>query len=31
MLRHIVVQPFWLWDAGRVKLGIAPTHPLYAI
>jgi hypothetical protein len=25
------VQPFWLWDAGRVKLGIAPTHPLYAI
>jgi indole-3-acetate monooxygenase len=31
MLRHIVVQPFWLWDAGRVKVGVAPTHPLYAI
>ena len=31
MLRHIVVQPFWLWDAGRAKLGIAPAHPLYAI
>jgi alkylation response protein AidB-like acyl-CoA dehydrogenase len=31
MLRHIVVQPFWLVDAGRVKLGAAPQHPLYAI
>jgi alkylation response protein AidB-like acyl-CoA dehydrogenase len=31
MLRHIVVQPFWLEDAARVKLGIAPTHPLYAV
>lgn len=31
MLRHIVVQPFWLADAGRVKLGAAPTHPLYAV
>jgi alkylation response protein AidB-like acyl-CoA dehydrogenase len=31
MLRHIVVQPFWLEDAGRVKLGAAPTHPLYAV
>jgi alkylation response protein AidB-like acyl-CoA dehydrogenase len=31
MQRHIVVQPFWLEDAGRVKLGLAPTHPLYAI
>jgi alkylation response protein AidB-like acyl-CoA dehydrogenase len=31
MQRHIVVQPFWLEDAGRVRLGLAPTHPLYAI
>jgi alkylation response protein AidB-like acyl-CoA dehydrogenase len=31
MLRHIVSQPFWLEDAGRVKLGVAPMHPLYAI
>ena len=31
MLRHIVSQTFWLEDAGRVRLGTAPTHPLYAI
>lgn len=31
MLRHIVVQPFWLEDAGRVRLGASPTHPLYAV
>jgi alkylation response protein AidB-like acyl-CoA dehydrogenase len=31
MLRHIVVQPFWLADAGRVKLGVTPTHPLFAL
>ena len=30
MLRHIVVQPFWLADAARVRLGVAPAHPLYA-
>ena len=31
MLRHVVAQSMWLEDAGRVALGIAPTHPLYAI
>jgi hypothetical protein len=31
MLRHIVAQPVWLEDAGRVTLGMAPTHPLYAL
>jgi alkylation response protein AidB-like acyl-CoA dehydrogenase len=31
MSRHIVAQGRWLEDAGRVKLGKAPTHPLYAI
>ena len=27
MLRHIVAQPFWLWDAGRVKVGANPDAP----
>jgi alkylation response protein AidB-like acyl-CoA dehydrogenase len=31
MLRHVVVQPVWLEDAGRVRLGAAPAHPLYAV
>jgi alkylation response protein AidB-like acyl-CoA dehydrogenase len=31
MLRHIVVQPFWLEDAGRAKLGVTPTNPLFAV
>jgi indole-3-acetate monooxygenase len=30
MSRHIVGQAFWLENAGRVKLGMRPTHPLYA-
>ena len=31
MRRHIVGQALWLEDAGRVRLGSAPTHPLYAV
>jgi alkylation response protein AidB-like acyl-CoA dehydrogenase len=31
MRRHIVGQAMWLEDAGRVRLGAAPTHPLYAV
>jgi alkylation response protein AidB-like acyl-CoA dehydrogenase len=31
MRRHIVGQDLWLEDAGRVRLGAAPTHPLYAV
>lgn len=29
--QHIVIQPFWLEQAGRVRLGLEPTHPLFAI
>jgi len=31
MLRHVVAQTTWLEDAGKVKLGMAPSLPLYAI
>jgi alkylation response protein AidB-like acyl-CoA dehydrogenase len=31
MDRHIVAQPIWLEDAGRVRLGLAPLHPLFAL
>jgi alkylation response protein AidB-like acyl-CoA dehydrogenase len=31
MRRHIVAQSLWLEDAGRVRLGAAPAHPLYAV
>jgi hypothetical protein len=31
MLRHLVAQPLWLEDAGRVLLGSPATHPLYAV
>jgi indole-3-acetate monooxygenase len=31
MSRHVVAQSMWLEDAGRVALGVAPTHPLYAL
>lgn len=31
MRRHIVGQALWLEDAGRVRLGGTPTHPLYAV
>ena len=31
MRRHIVGQAPWLEDAGRVRLGAAPMHPLYAV
>jgi len=31
MRRHIVGQALWLEDAGRVRLGAAPVHPLYAV
>ena len=29
--QHIVLQPFWLEEAGRVQLGLKPTHPLFKI
>jgi alkylation response protein AidB-like acyl-CoA dehydrogenase len=31
MSRHVVAQPIWIEDAGRVTLGLPPTRPLYAI
>jgi alkylation response protein AidB-like acyl-CoA dehydrogenase len=31
MSHHLVAQPSWLEDAGRVRLGMPPTHPLYAL
>ena len=31
MTQHIVAQPLWLEDAGRVLLGHAPTNPLFMI
>jgi indole-3-acetate monooxygenase len=30
MLRHVVAQALWMEDAGRVALGMSPTHPLYS-
>ena len=31
MLRHVVAQPVWIEDAGKVMLGLTPSRPLYAI
>jgi alkylation response protein AidB-like acyl-CoA dehydrogenase len=31
VLQHMVVQPSWLEDAGRVKLGLAPASPIFAV
>ena len=29
--QHIVLQPFWLEQAGRVRLGLEPTHPMFML
>jgi len=29
--QHIALQPFWMEQAGRVQLGMKPTHPLFMI
>ncbi len=29
--QHIALQPFWLEQAGRVKLGLEPSHPLFTL
>ena len=31
LLRHVIGQKAWLEDAGRVKLGMPPNSPLYAL
>jgi len=30
VMQHIALQPHWLEQAGRVMLGMEPTHPLFA-
>lgn len=29
VLQHIVLQHFWVEQAGRIRLGLKPTHPLF--
>lgn len=29
--QHIALQPFWMEQAGRVQLGMKPTHPLFML
>ena len=29
VMQHILLQHFWLEQAGRVRLGLKPTHPLF--
>ena len=31
MMRHIVSQPFWLENVGRVRFGLDPEEPLFAL
>jgi alkylation response protein AidB-like acyl-CoA dehydrogenase len=31
MAAHVIAQPFWLEDTGRVMLGIKPGYPLYLV
>lgn len=31
MMRHVVAQPMWLEDAGRVAFGLAPINPQYIL
>ncbi len=31
MLQHVVAQPLWVEDAGRVSLGLEPQNPLFAV
>jgi alkylation response protein AidB-like acyl-CoA dehydrogenase len=29
--QHVILQPSWLEEAGRVRLGLVPGHPLFAV
>lgn len=29
--QHVALQPFWLEQAGRVRFGLPPTHPLFLL
>lgn len=31
MRQHVLTQPLWPTEAGRVQLGLAPANPLYAV
>ncbi len=31
MAAHVIAQPMWLEDTGRVRLGSAPVNPLYLV
>ena len=31
VMQHVILQPFWLEEAGRVKLGLEPTNPLFSV
>jgi alkylation response protein AidB-like acyl-CoA dehydrogenase len=31
VMQHLVLQPLWLEEAGRVKLGLEPENPLFGI
>jgi len=31
MMRHIIAQPLWLENAGRVRFGLEPEEPLFAL
>jgi hypothetical protein len=31
MARHVIAQPTWLEDAGRVRFGLTPTNQLYSV
>ena len=30
-MQHVVIQPLWLEEAGRVRFGLEATNPLYAV
>ena len=31
VLQHVILQPMWLEEAGRVAFGLEPSHPMFAI
>jgi len=31
MAAHVIAQPMWVEDTGRVLLGVKPVNPLYLV
>ena len=31
MAAHVIAQPLWMEDTGRVRLGFEPLNPLYLV